>query len=165
MPKKWTKNYQECRNCGSVRFNHIAKGYCTRCYYIVRKLEQVVRWNLSDSQTLEGYPNNIIFHKSDEFKKIKGGFISQLKDRLAFFNTREKALNGPIYGLDIEYRFRYITRRCRTKNKNLFHGIATYLDHNFSMKQKKILYETLNQIEEDIPWDGIDWYKIFSNKQ
>ena len=29
------------------------------------------------------------------------------------------------------------------------------------MEQKKILFELLNRIEDDIPWRVIDWSKVF----
>jgi len=28
------------------------------------------------------------------------------------------------------------------------------------MEQKKIIYELLNRIEEDIPWRAIDWIEV-----
>lgn len=160
MVKNWSNKYDKCQNCGTVRFNHIAKGYCKRCYALIKQLEQVNCWDLSSPQTLKRYPRNVIFHRQDVFKKIKKGYVLQIKKRLVFLKTKEESLSEPVYGVDIEHQLQRIAKLCYVKNKRLFHGRANYIDHNFNKKQKKILYKLLNEIEENIP-RKINWSKIF----
>jgi|SRR5271157_386740 len=160
MRTKWSKKFDQCQQCGTVRYNHVAKGLCTRCYRLVKKLEQVSHWDLSNPESLKGYIEGRTYYSADKFERIKSGVAREIQKRLEFLQTREKTLSGPIYGLSIEYQLAGIARRCGVK-KDLFHGIATSVDHSFNMKQKKILYELLNEIEENIPWAGIDWMMVY----
>lgn len=156
--KKWSRKYEKCLNCTSVQFKHWAKGVCVRCYPLIKKLEAVKRWNFSDRSL-----NDMVSHiqNQERFDEVKAGVISQIESRLHFFKSLEEINIRPIYGLDIEYRLRDIARRCRTKDKDLFHGFAGYIDDHFNMEQKRILYKLLSKIIDGIPWRGINWTKVF----
>ena len=73
--------------------------------------------------------------------------------------VREKRLSGKITGIDIEYELRKIAHMIFPGGDNLFFGIATLIDHNFSNKQKKLLYSLLSGIDEKLPWKGIHYGK------
>ena len=160
MEQQWTKKFDKCQQCGTSRFDHKAKGLCTRCHSLVKRLEQVERWNLQDPKSLKGYPGDTRFEDPDAFKKIKSGFSSQIRERMQFLRDKEKMLEGPIDGLTIEFQLGRIARRCGVQ-KPLFHGMANTIDWNFEPKQKKILYRLLNEIEENIRWKGPDLMKVF----
>ena len=164
MEPRWSKKYDKCQQCGTKRFPQIAKGLCGRCYRLVNKLERVNHWDLSNPDSLKGYPREAGFHKLDTFIQVKEGVAAQIRERLAFLKARELMLESTIDGIDVEHILRDIARRCHVKNRNLFFGIAGYIDDNFKLGQKKVLYELLNEIEEDIPWKGTDWNKVFERR-
>jgi hypothetical protein len=64
----------------------------------------------------------------------------------------------------LEYQFRRIATLARCRNKDLFFGLAGYIEDKFSPNARKVLFRLLNKIEEDIPWRGIDYSEIFSGK-
>jgi hypothetical protein len=162
VEEKWAKNYDKCQNCRTVSLHHRAKGYCTRCYRLVKKLELVGDWDPSEPTTLIGYPPDFIvpdYIAPAKFSRIKMNVTTQLKRRLEYFKLKEEALAGPIHGLDIEHQLEGIARRCRVKKKEIFFGIATTVNRIFDMKQRRFLYRQLNKIEENVSWVGIDWLK------
>ena len=72
---------------------------------------------------------------------------------------REEKLNGEINGIDLEYQLQRIARMILPKERGLYHGIAGFIDDNFDMKQKKLLYSLLSEIDEKLPWKGIHYGK------
>jgi len=162
---RWSRKYDKCGNCQSDRFKHVAKGYCRRCYGLIKRLNEVEHWDPANPQSLKGFPSIDMPYDSQRFsrvfKKIQSGVASQIRGRLAFLKAREERLNYPIQGIDIEHGLRRIAQCCGTKDRNLFFGIAGYIDLTFDLNQRKILYEWLNRIEENIPWRGINWNRVF----
>jgi hypothetical protein len=158
----WSRKFEKCQQCGTKRFKHKARGLCTRCYWLVRKLELVSHWNLYDAKSLTGYPTDMMFHDPKTFEKVHSGVAKQIKERLEFLMRKERKLEGPIYGIDIECQLGRIAQKCHVKNKSMFHGVAGPIDDDFNTKQIKILFELLNEIEEGVPWTGIEWYEVFS---
>ncbi len=157
----WHKKYRHCFNCISTRNPHKAKGYCNKCYPIQLRIRKVEKWDIAAPGTLATFP--IVFLQLDEktFLIIKKGVLSQLKTRLNWFKIREQRLKDDIYGIDIEYGFGRIASYCGVRKKDLFHSTANTFDHNFSMKQKKIIFEFIDTIEQNINWKGIDWNEVF----
>lgn len=33
LPKPWSSQYPQCRDCGTTKKNHMGRGYCTSCYF------------------------------------------------------------------------------------------------------------------------------------
>lgn len=160
MNRAWARKFKKCQQCGTKRFKQVAKGLCTRCYRLVKRLEEIGRWNLSDPNSLVGCPEELVFHKPEKFERVKLNVTQQIKDRLDQLKIREETLKGKIYGIDIEFQLQHIVSQCRVRNKELLFGIADVIDEYFSMKQKKLLYELLNEIEEAIPWKGVDYFEV-----
>lgn len=155
---------KKCENCKSDRFEIKARGLCKRCYPLVRRIEVVEKWKLDDITTLKHYPKQGIFYNEKDFKKIKSGFKKQYQDRLKYFKIKEDILNGEIHGSNIVPLFQRISRLAGSRNEDFLWHKDDLFDHNFTPKQKKIIYKILNEITESIPWKGIDWYTIFSEK-
>jgi hypothetical protein len=153
MERRWSSKYEKCQECGTQRYHHRAKGLCTRCYQLVQKLKQIDQWDFADPKTLKEVPLNIRYLLDEKtFNRMKRGAAEEVRWLLNYLKLREQTLQGPITGLDVEYSLRHIARLCGVRNKNLFFGIASSIDSDFNMKQKKVLYELLNTIEEDLPW-------------
>jgi len=160
----WSKKYTECKNCGTQRFPHKFYGYCIRCYYSAKKLEEIKLWELEQPQTLKGYPRDMIFYNSRNFEKIKKGQLKQYKERLDNIKYSEKMLEGQINGQDLEYKIKEVTNLSGVNGAKLFFGVANIFDSYFNAKQRKIIYEKLNCITENVRWKGINWNKIFFDK-
>lgn len=43
MAKKWSRNFEACRNCGTTEVKHMAQGLCRRCYLSVYRNENAER--------------------------------------------------------------------------------------------------------------------------
>lgn len=154
----------QCKNCGSIRFPVRARGYCKRCYPIIRKIEIIKLWELEEKRTLKYYPKDGIFHNEKDFRKIKNSFIKQHEERLGYLKISEQILNGDIYGSNIVPLFQQIAKLAGSRDKDLLWHQEDLFDHNFNQKQKRIIYKILNSIKESIPWRGIDWYRVFNEK-
>lgn len=152
----------KCENCKSDRFKIIARGFCGRCYRLTRRLDVVNKWDVNNSKTLIDYP---VFKGScDEkyFNKIKTGIIEQITNRLVYLNYNEQKLNNDIYGSDLVPRLQRIAKLSGSRNKNFLWHQEDLFDHNFTPKQKKLLFKILNEITESIPWRGINWDQIYN---
>lgn len=161
LNKQWSRKFEKCLNCQSVRFNHRSRGYCKRCYPLIIKYEKVKLWDLKRPKSLVGYPNDGIFYTEDLFSKIQKGFIKQIKERLDDLKISEYILNGKVSGMNIVPKFQKIAKLAGSRNKDFLWHAENLFDHNFTPKQKKILYKILNDITEAIPWRGINWNEIF----
>lgn len=157
------KESKKCTNCLSDRFHMPARGLCTRCYSLIKKLETTKQWDLENPKTLKYYPKDLIFHNQGDFTKIKNGFIKQFKDRLSYLKIKEQILNSSIKGSNIVPVFQRIARLAGSRDRDFLWHAEDLFDHNFTPKQKKILYKILNDISESIRWKGIDWYEVFRN--
>jgi hypothetical protein len=157
--RKWSRKFAKCQNCGTTRFKHDRRGYCLRCYRLVLRLEHTKRWRFSDPLSSKEWPWDIPRRDPEQFALIKSRVAAQIQERLSLLKAIEEGLERPVDGHKLELLLRYIAERCRTKNKNLFYGIAGYLEDCFDATQRRFIHELLNQIWEDIPWEGIDWYE------
>jgi hypothetical protein len=163
MLKKWSKKFGKCQQCGTKRFKHKAKGLCTRCYRLLRKLEQVDRWDLSDPKSLKGYPRESCFHDPETLARVRAFEAREIRERLDYLKYAETILERPINGLDLEGMLNNIARQCGVKKQQLFFGTASSINFHFNPEQRRILYRYLNEIQENIPWKRKvpgpgDWY-------
>jgi len=157
----WSSKFSQCQNCNTVKIAHKARGYCKKCYPLVIRLEKVELWNYSDKDSLQLFPKGISSMVDEKyFNKMKLVAKKQLKERLDWLQIRERKLNEDIFGIDLEYGFGRLAKYCGVNKNGLFHSSANTFDHNFSMKQKKIIFKFIDDIEQNIKWRGIDWSEI-----
>ena len=169
MKKTFTKHSpsrnRACVNCGSSNREIKARGYCNRCYPILLRLEHTQQWDSSRPDTLRHYPklsNYPPHHWKHDFPRIKKHTILELQKRLLHFKQVEDDLLGRINGYDIEVKLRYLAIRAGA-GKNSLSRCAGALDSQFTWKQRKILFQLLTDISENIKWEGITlkgfkWY-------
>jgi len=159
--KNWSKKFDKCQQCGTERYRHVAKGFCTRCYPLIRKLDEVNGWSVDNPGDLKEWLHEKSLRNPVRFQRAKSNVVQQIRARLEYLKIREESLKGPIDGIDIEFQLTWIASRCRgVKNKDLFYNEAGTFDEYFGPKQRKILFELLNEIEENIAWTGINWLKV-----
>jgi|HubBroStandDraft_1064217.scaffolds.fasta_scaffold02450_2 hypothetical protein len=150
-----------CASCGTTRYPLKARGMCGRCYNAQRHLDQIERWNLSDEQSLKGYPPGAMYRNPKKLALLQFGHRKEWQRRLSLLRLREKRLRGPIGGKDLEDQLGRIARLAGAK-KNLFDGVAGPVGQCFGPEQRSRLYELLNRIEESVPWRGINQFRALS---
>lgn len=150
---RWSRHFSKCQSCGTIRFPHAGGGCCTRCYRLIRQLDVIERWDLHDPKTLKGYPRDTSFWRPDTLEFVRARRRHSIQMHLLHLKTREEQLAGQADGLDLEYAFNRIAKRCGSRKPNLFHGLSTFFDHNFDVKRKNILFRLVNDIEESSGWE------------
>lgn len=165
LSKHSSHHKKPCINCGT--YNHLikARGYCTRCYPILLRLEHTQLWDASRRETLQHYPklsNYPPHHWANDFPKIKKHTIRELKKRLLHFKLAEEKLLGKITGFDIEQELRYLALRAGA-GRNSLSRCAGVLDSHYTWEQRKLLFKLLTDVSESIKWSGItladfEWY-------
>lgn len=152
----WSKYSNQCRNCNSSRRRHRSKGFCTKCYPYVHKIELSKKWDITNRKTLKGYPSSWILQRPDLFAKEKIRIPRQWQSHLDWLRYREVKLKGPILGIDVEHGLQRIADMCGVRKKSIFFGSAGWIDDLFDPKQKKQLFEWIDKIEQNVPWNGIN---------
>ena len=156
----WSRKHPACISCGATRRKHKAKGLCSKCYLYAPKLQVINAWNYSNIDNLKYFPKEFLPVNQTKFDKIKLGLIKQYQNRLNNIKSVESKLQGVVTGIDVEYMLQNIVALSKAKDKNMFHSIAGTIDLNFNSDQKKLIYKLLNEIEENVPWKGINWADI-----
>ncbi len=161
----WSRKHESCTNCGTDEYCHIGRGLCIRCYPLARRLEQLSKWDLSDPQSMKGFPRALrgVFQTQTEVEAFKADARQQIESRLNEFRMREETLSGEISGTDIEFQLKRIARIVVPKGDVLYHGSATLIDHEFNTKQRKLLYGLLSRMEDKRPWAGVHYGKHAAN--
>lgn len=136
----------ECANCGTTRHAVGARQLCGRCRYVQRKLEQA---------------------NEDNAHGFVRGYRKECQRRLDILRIDEQKRKGPISGHDVEHKFISLARRAGVrKNKlSLFRGLATLINDQFSPEQKNLLFGLLSDIDENVPWAGVDWHRVVSGSR
>ena len=144
-----------CKTCGTRRYALKAKNQCRRCYEIGRRIFRVQAWELKDKRTPIG-AFSISRFTEPQFTLFKSDIVSQLESRLQHFKWVEQMLAGPVQPIDIEDQLQRIADKAAPGNRNLFFNKAGYISDHFERQQLNVIFKLLNEIEEQIPWKGID---------
>lgn len=160
---RWATRNTRCANCLSDRFPHKARGFCDRCYVLIRRIETVEAWRLEIPSSLRGYPRDDVYWNSESFERVKPGHLKQLRARLYLYREWERLRKGRVEPLYVEGQLNCIAMMAGARRRNLFHGMAGSLEDTFSKRQLDYLYRLLNDIEQAIPWRGIDLNRIFAD--
>lgn len=163
--KAWSRKHKNCTNCHTDRYPHVARGFCTQCYPLLCRKEQLSNWNLSNPASMKGFPPSLLpfLQTQAQVEAFKVDAKEQIQSRLNELRTREEKLNSEINGIDIEYQLGRIAKMVVPKGDILYHGSATLINNSFNMKQKKLLYRLLSRMEEKRPWTGIHYGKYSAN--
>jgi len=127
---------------------------------LIRRIEKIEGLKPSDSNIL---PKWICGAKNEgEFESLKAAYIRQIQERLEFLRIREVKLTGPVDSLDVEYELRYLARAAGARNPERLHGAACVIN-DLGAEQRLELFRLLNVIREEIPWEGIDYYRLYND--
>lgn len=142
--------HTECQKCGTVRRPIKARGYCRRCYAIVLQLEAIAGWDLSRPETLKHYPREPLLRTHQYFEALQAGFSRQLRDELAILRTREDRRKEGVDCYVIEMQLRRLARRAGA-GSNVHRHSAGFIESSFSLAQRRVLFQLLDDIEDGIP--------------
>ena len=163
--QKWARKHQRCINCSTTRYSHKARGYCTRCYRLVKRIEEIKKWDITNPSSLKNSGNAWVNRNDPKrLERLRRGCIEQIESRLEFLKDREVQISGneDVEGINIEFQLKRLARIAKANDK-VFHGTANLIDWNFSQQQKTLIFSLLNQIEENRPW-RIDFYRAWGLK-
>ena len=157
-----------CRNCGCARPRRPFKrrDCCGKCFYLFQYMRVVERWDLARPETLRQIGvmggrakgatlPSIDAMSAEDFAVFKASYLEQIKAALDLLRIREAKRRGELRvdGSSIEHKLKDMLKLIRLRDKyeraaSRFHGLATMLDHTFSPEQCRILYNLLDDIEE-----------------
>jgi hypothetical protein len=90
---KWPIRYEQCQNCGcdQDRRAYGARGYCSRCYHLVRRIEEIKTWDRTRSETLtspaQALPRTLT---DEEFEIARKELIRQADRHLGYKLIRRR---------------------------------------------------------------------------
>jgi hypothetical protein len=178
-----------CRNCGCARLRRPFKrrDCCGKCFYLFQYMRVVERWDPARPETLRqiGVMTRsmggttlppIQSMSAEDFAVFKASFLEQIKAALDLLRIREAKRRGELRvdGSSIEHKLKDMLKLIQLRNKyeraaSRFHGLATMLDRTFSPEQCRILYNLLDDIEEQTYGRVAEEYKaveaIFRKKR
>lgn len=172
----WPWAIKACKNCtgGPLHHTYGARGYCNRCYRVIRHIERVKAWDRNRRETLRGIPkssydsavgyrNSTVLitdgdiYTDEEFEHCRKRHIDQLEKRLALLLEREKIrrLEVEVTGQHLEEKFSKLLRLIRPSAEYQRYSIYRYLDDKFNEAQRRFIYAQLEEIIEQAPWPGV----------
>ena len=187
--KTMSDDTDRCRNCGCERWRRPFKrrDCCGKCFYLFEYLRVVERWDLSRPETLrqiglmhrriDGNPvPSLQAMSAADLAVFKASYMEQIKVALDLLRIREAKRRGELRvdGSSIEHKLKDMLKLIQLRDKyeraaSRFHGLATMLDHTFSPEQCRILYNLLDDIEEQTYGRVAEGYKaleaIYQNKR
>lgn len=146
----WSKKTKFCLSCGTTEWEHKAKGYCTKCYPFILRIEKVDHWDDSNPTSLiaiDGFSAQDIQFciNQGKFKKAKHEILNQLKRRLAIIKDCVNPEN--VDGLAMEQLLdEFAELILKDTGKNMFHSHAALYDRDLNSEQLSIIYKDLNSI-------------------
>lgn len=169
----WPSKCDQCKNCGCAPASrpYGARGYCRRCYYLMNLRRKVEGWDQRKRDTLkhiprkgwvpEAGPRELVTDglSDDEFEVVRREAVGQLNAELRWLRARQNDRIGTPSGHDIEVKLSRLLRILRPKSEYPKH--ASYISLNFNKKQLRIIFNLLDDIEERLPWNGLNWLRIW----
>jgi len=172
----WPKGITACINCtgDADRYSYGANGLCGRCYELTRRIEQAESWDRQQPQTLKRVPlsgiidpaslgsrGNITDHYTNaDFEVFRRAHIRQFQRRLERLRLRESIRRHEISvdGLSLEGKFGQLLRLLRPGARYPMN--ASYLNQEFNEHERRVIYALLEEVIEQIPWRGVNWYEV-----
>jgi hypothetical protein len=177
--KAMSSESDACRNCGCAHWRRPFKrrDCCGKCFYLFEYLRVVERWDLAQPETLRQtgalarrIGGNALppVHamSAEDFAVFKASYLEQIRAALDLLRIREAKRRGdlPVDGSSIEHKLKDMLKLIQLRDKyeraaSRLHGLASMLDHTFSPEQCRILYNLLDDIEEQTYGRVAEGYK------
>jgi hypothetical protein len=138
-------------------------------------VEKTEAWDRSKPESLSGIPKDGFVDADtgkrlglvtdnftdDEFAACQAEYIRQFKDRLKTLRIREAMRSGRLQvdALDIEHKLAGLLALVRPKA--LYPQHASYIGKHFNAEERRVLFTLLDDIEEQVPWRGLLWHKVW----
>ena len=136
-----------------MRFPRAPRGYCVRCYRLVRKIESL---EAGTYRKRGRYPQI-----NESSKKYH---IKEAKTRLLEYEFLEEGVNGYANEFQIETLLHAVVHACPTKPRWIDKGINGCLRCGLNKNAKKWVYLILLDIVENLKYRGVktSHWKCFS---
>lgn len=146
----WSRKHTNCISCNTEEWEHKGKGYCAKCYPLMKKKEIIEQWDKNNPTSLK--PVSPIDERVlerliqwDDLEKAKESLLRQIDARLHLY----KMYNSPgnVDPISIEFLLERIsTLTNNISDTKLFHGAVTRYSENFTNEQRQIIYKDLAYI-------------------
>jgi hypothetical protein len=170
MEPRWSRFHIACLNCQTQRRRHHCKGFCRRCYTMIKRVWEAKSWDRSQPATLEKMPKLPSFTRKafiagldrrdwtmEEFERYRLELIRQYRVYLDLLRAQEEKRRGSATGWDVEFYLRAVHARIHPKaRRGRFYGIARTLHNQFTGEQLSVIYGLMLDMIDHIPWRGID---------
>jgi hypothetical protein len=171
---------ERCRNCGCehARRRFKRRDLCGKCFYLFECIRGIERWDRVKPETLKnigllrrrfgGLATPLDRMSDQDFAAIKSNYLDQLGAALRGLRSREERRRGEVRvdGLTIEGKLKDILKVVQLRDSydrvaGRFSGVATLLDRAFSPEQCRLLYNLLDDIEEQTYGQVTEGHKAF----
>lgn len=138
----WSIKHGKCINCFTTLLKHKAKGYCTKCYPIIKKIEAVDSVDENELYSLRVRYLSVKHPLNNDLTE-KTLLKSAIKESIRGFYLSEIELYGKIENdvlkvdiLRLEFIFNKISRKVNG-NDRFYNFDLTTFQTNFSQEQRK----------------------------
>lgn len=146
----WSRKHTNCISCGTEEWEHKGRGYCVKCYPLMKKREIIEQWNKNNLASLEPVSpidERILERliKSDYLEKAKESLLRQIDARVHLYKMYNSP--GEVDPISIEFLLERITTLTNNiSHSKLFNGAVTRYSENFTNEQRQIIYKDLAYI-------------------
>jgi len=146
----WSRYYDKCTHCCTEEWKHIGKGFCKKCYPLMKKLEIIEKWDTSNISSLKVVkPINIkaitLLIKSNKIENAKESLLKQIRSQLHLYKIYNS--DDTVDGIKIENLFYSISRITNNlSTSNVFREAANRYNYNFNNDQRRIICKDLLMI-------------------
>lgn len=146
----WSRKHTNCISCSTEEWEHKGKGYCAKCYPLMKKKEIIEQWDKNYPTSLK--PVSPIDERIlerliqwDDLEKAKESLLRQIDTRLHLYKMYNSI--GKVDPISIELLLERIsTLTNNISDTKLFHGAVTRYSENFTNEQRQIIYKDLAYI-------------------
>lgn len=143
----WSKKHDQCLSCGTRDWSHRARGYCSKCYPLIRIKETAEAWDMKNPASL--LPCGPVdmellnyFIQGGMLGKVRKSIMEQVDARIHLYERYNNP--GDVEPLHIELLWeRIATVTNNVSQRDLFYGSASRYDSNFNRLQRQIIYKDL----------------------
>jgi len=167
---KWSSKYPSCINCKTTRRRRASRGYCTTCYYVIKKRDIYTNWDVHNPITFPKIYLSPAITESDHPQhesqirfclKQKQNYIRAYNKTLEFIMLHETHISQDTQGIALQTEFTKLARRSGVKYSKaslITHSLWQVFDNEFSQDQRNRLYGLLNDITENTRNWYMEWF-------
>jgi hypothetical protein len=139
---EWPQQRPSCENCKTKRFSHRRRGFCVRCYSLIRRIEKL---ESGQYRVIRGGKRVRLSQSSIAFR------VQKAREALKDFRWWEMGITKSTTPLQLEACLIALVRGTRSKVRWINRGIHSYLADAMSAEERQKIYPVLLDIVENLP--------------